>query len=160
MVVTNNARLGKLAKHLTTQAKVPHPYEFVHDHIGYNYRLPNLNAAMACAQMEILDKLIASKRSLAKKYKVLFAGAGIEYVDEPEGTFSNFWLNSILFRTSAQRDAFLEYSNERSVMTRPAWRLMNKLEMFKSQLSGDLTNAEDTANRLVNLPSSARQEDL
>jgi perosamine synthetase len=160
MVITNDKRIGKLAKHLTTQAKVPHPYEFVHDHIGYNYRLPNLNAAMACAQMEVLDKFIASKRALAEKYKTFFANTDIEYVDEPAGTFSNFWLNSILFRNSEQRDVFLQYSNSRSLMTRPVWCLMNKLAMFRNCLAGDLSEALAIESRLVNIPSSARQEDF
>jgi aminotransferase in exopolysaccharide biosynthesis len=160
MVVTNNERIGKLAKHLTTQARVTHPYEFVHDHVGYNYRLPNLNAAMACAQMEILDKFVASKRALAKKYKAFFANTEIEFIDEPSGTFSNFWLNSILLKDKEQRDAFLQFSNEKSVMTRPVWRLMNKLEMFKHCLAEELSVAVEIESRLVNLPSSARPEDL
>lgn len=160
MIVTNNERLGRLAKHLTTQAKVPHAYEFVHDRIGYNYRLPNLNAAMACAQMEVLDKLISSKRDLAKKYKAFFSSSEIEFVDEPEGASSNFWLNSILFSNPSTKEAFLHYSNEQSIMTRPAWRLMNKLEMFDGQPTGDLTEATAVEGRLVNLPSSARLEDL
>lgn len=160
MIITNNERIGKLAKHLTTQAKIPHPFEFVHDQIGYNYRLPNLNAAMACAQIEIMDKLIASKRALATQYRALFNGTEIEFVNEPKGALSNFWLNSILFQNQDQRDAFLEYSNAQSVMTRPAWRLMNKLEMFKNQISGDLADAEYIESRLVNLPSSARPDDF
>ena len=160
MIVTNDEKLGKLAKHLTTQAKVPHPYEFVHDQVGYNYRLPNLNAALACGQMEVLDRIIASKRSLAKKYKQFFANTEVHYVDEPSGTFSNFWLNSILFPNQTQRDAFLEHSNKNGVMVRPAWRLMNKLPMFRTCPSGDLTNAGDIEARLANLPSSARKQDL
>lgn len=158
VIITNDQKIAKLAKHLTTQAKVPHPWNFVHDQIGYNYRLPNLNAAMACAQMELLDKFILSKRELAKAYKIFFASSGIEFIDEPQGTKSNFWLNAVLFKDKSERDKFLEFSNERKVMARPAWTLMNKLSMFTNCLTDNLDNAFDIENRLVNLPSSVLAE--
>jgi perosamine synthetase len=153
-IVTNNERLAKLAKHLTTQAKIPHRWNFAHDQIGYNYRLPNLNAAMACAQMEVLDTFIDSKRQLALKYKALFEELGIPYAVEPTGSFSNYWLNAIFLKDENERDSFLNYSNDREVMTRPAWHLMVDLEMFRHCLRGDLSNARYIADRLVNLPSS------
>jgi perosamine synthetase len=156
MIVTNNERLGKLAKHLTTQAKVSHPWEFVHDQIGYNYRLPNLNAAMACAQMEQLDKFVGIKRNLADSYRKLCIDSDIKFVDEPAQSRSNFWLNSILLKDKEERDRFLKFTNDQNVMTRPAWTLMNKLVMFKNCMSGDLSNAMDIEARLVNIPSSVK----
>jgi perosamine synthetase len=156
MIVTNDEKLGKLAKHLTTQAKVPHAWEFVHDHIGYNYRLPNLNAAMACAQMEQLDAFVANKRDLAAQYSKLFEGTGIRFMKEPEHTFSNYWLNAILVKDRKERDEFLTYTNGKQVMTRPVWTLMNKLEMFKHCICENIDNAIDLENRLVNLPSSVQ----
>lgn len=156
VIVTNNEALAKLAKHLTTQAKVPHAWEFVHDQIGYNYRLPNLNAAMACAQMEVLDKFVQSKRALAGQYKELFNTLGFEFIQEPNNTYSNYWLNSILFRTSEERNEFLQYSNERQIMTRPVWNLMVDLKMFRHCIQEDLSNAREIAERLVNLPSSPK----
>lgn len=156
VIVTNNEQLGKLAKHLTTQAKVPHRWEFVHDHIGYNYRLPNLNAALACAQMEQLDTFIERKRTLSKAYADFFEKTAITFNTEPEGTFSNYWLNSILLKDRTERDSFLAFSNDRKVMTRPSWTLMNKLEMFKDCICENIDNAIDIENRLVNLPSSAK----
>ncbi|HEY0740064.1 MAG TPA: LegC family aminotransferase [Chryseosolibacter sp.] len=154
MVVTNDETLGKLGKHLTTQAKKPHAWEFVHDHVGYNYRLPNLNAAMACAQMEQLNAFLESKRTLATRYKAFFSTSGIRFIEQPSGSESNYWLNAILLDNKEQRDQFLAYTNERGVMTRPCWRLMHKLEMFSASFAGDLTTAEEIENRLVNIPSS------
>lgn len=156
MIVTNNEKLAQLAKHLTTQAKVPHRWEFVHDHIGYNYRLPNLNAAMACAQMELLTGFLESKRDLANKYRDFFTNLGIQFVAEPDGARSNFWLNGILLENRQERDEFLKHSNDRKVMTRPVWALMPDLKMFKNCIVADITNARAVSDRLVNLPSSAR----
>lgn len=156
VIVTNDERLGKLAKHLTTQAKVPHAWNFEHDAIGYNYRMPNVNAAMACAQMEMLDKFIASKRTLASKYATLCADLGIEFVTEPAHSYSNYWLCTILLRDQSERDAFLQYTNDRKVMTRPAWFLMTDLKMFQDCYRSDLTNAEAIVKQLVNVPSSPK----
>ncbi len=156
VIITNDEKLGKLAKHLTTQAKVPHKWDFVHDYVGYNYRLPNLNAALACAQMEKLDEFISNKRILAHQYKKLFEGSEIKFMSEPENSFSNYWLNSILLKNREERNAFLTFSNDKKVMTRPAWTLMNKLEMFKNCICENIDNAVDIENRLVNLPSSVK----
>ena len=156
VIVTSDPELGKLAKHLTTQAKVPHRWDFVHDHIGYNYRLPNLNAALACAQMEQLDAFIANKRETALKYKAFFAEKEIEFVDEQQESKSNFWLNAILLPNQEERDSFLTATNDNGVMTRPAWRLMHKLPMFENCIKTDLSVSEDIEARLVNIPSSVR----
>ncbi len=156
VIITNDEKLGKLAKHLTTQAKVPHKWEFVHDHIGYNYRLPNLNAALACAQMEKLEEFIAIKRDLAYQYQNLFEGSEIKFMVEPINTFSNYWLNAIILKNKEERDAFLAFTNDKKVMTRPVWALMNKLEMFKNCICEDISNAVFIEERLVNLPSSVR----
>jgi perosamine synthetase len=156
VVTTNNEKLGKLAKHLTTQAKLPHPWEFNHDQVGYNYRMPNLNAALACAQMEMLDQFIATKRDLAKQYKTLFDSLGLTFMEEPQNTYSNYWLNNVLFSDRKERDAFLEYSNQRKINTRPSWTLMNKLPMFSNSICGDLSNAQELEDRLVSLPSSVK----
>ena len=156
MIVTNNKEIGKLAKHLTTQAKLPHRWEFVHDYIGYNYRLPNLNAALACAQMEKLDEFISSKRNLSFHYEKLFEGSKIKFMKEPEFSSSNYWINCILLQDRHERDSFLNFTNENGIMTRPAWTLMNKLDMFKNYICENIENAIELENRLVNLPSSSK----
>jgi perosamine synthetase len=156
MLVTNDERLAKLAKHLTTQAKVPHPWEFVHDQIGYNYRLPNLNAALACAQMEMLDDFITVKRELAFHYDRLLTDLGLNFIREPENSKSNYWLNAVLFNDKNERDSFLQYSNGKKIMTRPAWTLMPDLIMFKNCIISDISNARYISERLVNLPSSVK----
>ena len=160
MLLFNDIELAEKAKHLTTQAKVPHPWEFVHDEIGYNYRMPNINAALGVAQLEQLPKFLESKRKLAKAYSEFFSTLFPEPVEkptflfEPENAKSNYWLNAILFENRKQRDEFLKFSNENGVMTRPAWELMNRLPVFQDAQCGDLTNAEWIAERLVNIPSS------
>ncbi|GAA4408763.1 LegC family aminotransferase [Nibrella viscosa] len=156
MVVTNDETLGKLAKHLTTQAKVPHKWAFDHDYIGYNYRLPNLNAAMACAQLEQLDGFIANKRELARLYEAFFATTSYPFIREPARSQSNYWLNAILLHDRRERDEFLEYTNSRGIMTRPAWTLLTKLPMFSHCLRDDMSVAEYIEDRLVNIPSSVR----
>lgn len=153
-IITDDADLAKLAKHLTTQAKVPHEWDFVHDHIGYNYRMPNINAALACAQMEQLDVFVNAKRTLANRYKEFFSDKEMEFVSEPHNSHSNYWLNAIILKDRIERDRFLSESNGKKIMTRPIWRLMNKLEMFKHCISENLDNSEYLENRLVNLPSS------
>ena len=158
MIITNDDELGKLAKHITTTAKVPHPWEFVHDMTGYNYRLPNVNAALGCAQMEQLPEILANKRETARLYQEFFAGLdGVTYIPEPKDCVSNYWLNVILFNDREARNGFLQQSNTSKVMTRPAWTLMNKLAMFSKAISGDLEISEDIESRLVNIPSSFRQ---
>jgi len=158
MIVTNDDELGKLAKHITTTAKVPHPWEFVHDMTGYNYRLPNVNAALGCAQMEKLPQILANKRETAWHYQEFFAGLdGVTYIPEPKDCVSNYWLNVILFNDREARNGFLQQSNTSKVMTRPAWTLMNKLAMFSKAISGDLEISEEIEACLVNIPSSVRK---
>jgi aminotransferase in exopolysaccharide biosynthesis len=156
MLITDNEELGKMAKHLSTQAKVPHPWNFEHDHIGYNYRLPNINAALAVAQMEQLDGFIKNKRELAMIYRDFFANSPWQFFTEPENSCSNYWLNAIFLRDREERDKFLEYTNGNKIMTRPAWTLMNKLPMFAKCICGDISNAIWIEDRLVNIPSSVR----
>ena len=154
MLLTDDLELGSHAKYLSTQAKVSHPWEYFHNEIGYNYRMPNLNAALGLAQMEQLDSLLVNKRNLAEKYRLFFKNAGIEFFSEPEYSQSNYWLNAILLKNRNERDEFLKFTNEQNVMTRPAWHLMPKLPMFNQCFRGDLTNAEWIEDRLVNIPSS------
>lgn len=156
-LVTNNESIAKLAKHLTTQAKVPHSWEFNHDHIGYNYRMPNLNAAMACAQLEQLPSFLINKRELANKYHNFFSNKSeIEFINEPKESSSNYWLNCILLNDINKKEMFLEMTNKNGVMTRPVWKLMNKLPMFSKCQNGGLSISESIENRLVNLPSSVQ----
>lgn len=156
MLLFKDEKLAQKAKHLTTQAKVPHPWEFVHDEIGYNYRMPNINAALGLAQLEQLPKFIESKRKIAKKYKEFFSTltSALAFFSEPTNSKSNYWLNTLILENREHRDSFLKYTNENGIMTRPAWELMNRLPMFKNAQTGDLTNSEWIADRLVNIPSS------
>ena len=155
-IVTNDEKLGKLAKHLSTTAKVAHPYEFKHDQVGYNYRMPNINAALACAQLEQLDHFISNKRELAELYITFFSNRKEFFVKEQPGTTANYWLNTILFTSGEDQQSFLKFSNGQQVMTRPIWQLMNKLPMYQSCLAGPLDNAEWLEERVVNVPSSFR----
>lgn len=160
MLLFNDEELAKRAKHLTTQAKIPHPWEFSHDEIGYNYRMPNINAALGLAQLEQLPTFLKSKRQTAEAYKTFFlaltsaSASALTFISEPPNAQSNYWLNCILLNNKEERDEFLKYSNENGVMTRPAWTLMNKLPMFKDAICGDLSNADYIEERLVNIPSS------
>jgi len=156
-IVTNDEALADHAKHLTTTAKVPHCWEFEHDEIGYNYRMPNLNAALACAQLKQLDRILADKRELAGAYREFFKTIDwAEYVDEPAECKSNFWLNAIILNDAQLRNQFLEISNASGIMTRPIWKLMNELEMYSHCQCGPLENSQWLESRVVNLPSSAR----
>jgi aminotransferase in exopolysaccharide biosynthesis len=157
MVLTNET-LGARAKHLTTTAKQPHPYEFVHDEIGFNYRLPNLNAALGCAQLEQIETFIQAKRQLAQRYADHLQDSPLQFVHEPEGCRSNFWLNAVMCESAEQRNALLESTNTHGVMTRPIWRLMNRLPTFNHCRHGDLGMAEWLEARIVNLPSSVPPE--
>ncbi len=156
VIVTDDQVLAKRAKHITTTAKIPHKYEYVHDEIAYNYRLPNLNAALLCAQMENLDLFLDNKRLLASEYGSFFDAASITFIREPNHARSNYWLQSLILRDKEEREAFLSYTNDHGVMTRPIWRLMNKLEMFKGCQCGDLSNALWLEDRVVNIPSGVR----
>lgn len=155
MLLFQDEELGNYAKHLTTQAKVPHRWAFVHDHIGYNYRMPNINAALGCAQLECIDKFLESKRATAAYYTDYFAGepGGIKFMVEPENTVSNYWLNAIMLPDREAQQEFLEYTNDNGVMTRPIWELMNRLPMFKDAQTDGLANTEFLADRIVNIPS-------
>jgi len=158
MILTDDRELGKLAKHITTTAKNPHPWEFVHDMVGYNYRLPNVNAALGCAQMEMLPQILESKRETARAYRDAIAVMdGVRFVTEPPDCLSNYWLNTVVFNSLEKKDAFLDYSNNNGVMTRPAWTLMYKLDMFRNAVRGVLPVAEELSGRLVNIPSSVRK---
>lgn len=156
MLLFQDAELGAYAKHLTTQAKVPHRWEFMHDHIGYNYRMPNINAALGCAQMENLDRFIENKRETAESYKTFFKNTPIQFFSEPEHCRSNYWLNAVVLPDKAARDEFLTYTNDHGVMTRPVWGLMNRQPMFASCETDDLENTYWFEERVVNIPSSVR----
>jgi aminotransferase in exopolysaccharide biosynthesis len=153
MVLTSET-LGTRAKHITTTAKQPHPYEYVHDEIGYNYRLPNLNAALGCAQLEQLEAFVANKRALAAQYAEHFHGSDLQFVTEPEACRSNYWLNAVVCDSREQRDHLLKSTNDAGVMTRPIWALMNRLPAYAHCRQGPLTQAEWLEARVVNLPSS------
>jgi aminotransferase in exopolysaccharide biosynthesis len=154
MVITDDEAVAKRVRHITTTAKVPHRWEFVHDEVGYNYRLTNVNAAIGVAQMERLDRYIESKRTIASKYAAFFANGRIRHIGEPEHCRSNYWLNAVLLPDRSERDAFLTFTNDHGVMTRPAWTLMNKLRMYAHCPSLPLHGAQWLEDRLVNLPSS------
>ena len=157
-ILTNNAELAKRAKHLTTTAKTPHPWEYLHDQVGYNYRLPNLNAALGCAQLEQLPDFIKKKRAIAETYRQAFESIkGIHFFTEMESVQSNYWLNALLLdeASSDQRDALLDLANRNGIMMRPAWKLMHQLPMFAQFPRMELSVAENIAKRLVNIPSSA-----
>ncbi len=154
MLLFNNETLAQHAKHITTQAKIPHPWEFAHDEIGYNYRMPNINAALGVAQMENLDDFITKKKELALAYKTFFDVKGINFFTEPKHCRSNYWLNIIILDNRKARNQFLEFSNAQKVMTRPIWTLMNKLSMFKDCQTDGLQNALWLEDRVVNIPSS------
>lgn len=157
ILLFQDEELGKLAKHLTTQAKVPHCWEFVHDHIGYNYRMPNINAAIGCAQMENLERYVENKRETAEKYKEFFSTIpDVTFFTEPANCRSNYWLNVLILKEKDIQQEFLEFTNSHGVMTRPVWELMNRLKMFKECETDDLTNTKWLADRIVNIPSSVR----
>lgn len=159
MVLTNET-LGTHAKHLTTTAKQPHPYEYVHDEIGYNYRLPNLNAALGCAQLEQLEAFVANKRELASRYASHLSGSDLKFFTEPEGCRSNYWLNAVICDSLEQRNALLKSTNAAGVMTRPIWALMHHLPSYSHCKKGGLNNAEWLEKMVVNLPSSVLPNSL
>lgn len=157
-LITNDEVLAKKAKHLSTQAKVPHRWAFMHDSIGYNFRLPNLNAALACAQLEQLDLFVENKRALAEEYDMFFRSKNIKFSTELPESIANYWLNVIWLENREERDEFLEYANSNGVMSRPVWELMHTLPMFKNAMKTDLSNSELIADRIVNIPSSFRKD--
>lgn len=156
--MANGSEMAARARHLSTQAKVPHPWAFNHDQIGFNYRMPNLNAALGCAQLEQLPRFIEKKRLLAQRYQLAFSSlAGIKIFQEADYATSNYWLNVLLLdeEYSKERDRLLELTHQQGIMTRPAWTLMHKLPMYKDCPRMDLSTAESLERRIINLPSSA-----
>jgi len=154
MIITNDSELAKRAKYITTTAKVPHPYEFVHDEIGYNYRMPNLNAALGCAQMERLNEILAIKTKLADQWGVFFDQNDVRFVRAIDENKANHWLNTLVLDSREERDNFLKFTNDNGVMTRPIWTLMSKLPMFKECQTDGLENSLWLEDRVVNIPSS------
>jgi aminotransferase in exopolysaccharide biosynthesis len=160
MIVTDDHALADRAKHLTTTAKVPHKWEFVHDEVGYNYRMPNLNAALGCAQMEKLPAMLRIKADIAARYRAFCAEHDLHFVDPIDGTTANFWLNAVQLTDRNARDTFLEYTNARGVMTRPIWALMSDLNAFADCQTDGLEASRWLADRIVNLPSSVPENEF
>ena len=157
-ILTNDAELARHAKHLTTTAKLPHAWEYRHDEIGYNYRMPNINAALGCAQLEQLPAMLAAKRELFQRYQAAFATvSGIRLMEEPAQCLSNYWLQTLVLDTkyADQRDTLLQATNDAGFMTRPAWILMHELVPFRECPRMDLAGAESLVQRLINIPSSS-----
>ncbi len=154
MIITDDETLAMRAKHITTTAKIPHPYEFEHDEVGYNYRLPNLNAALGCAQMERLAMILKVKQQIADLYRGFFDPMCVPMVSPLPGYKANNWLNAIVLNDKAERELFLAHTNKHGVMTRPIWRLMSELSMFKDCQRDDLENSRWLEDRVVNVPSS------
>ncbi|WCN14558.1 LegC family aminotransferase [Marinomonas mediterranea] len=156
ILLCNRVAMQERAKHITTTAKVAHSYEYYHDELAFNYRMPNLNAALGCAQIDSLQKIIADKREIASCYEAFFENSNLNFVSEPKYAKSNYWLNAVIFPNKVARDVFLNETNQNGIFTRPVWRLMNELPMFSQSLKGPLNNSEYIQDRLVNLPSSSR----
>lgn len=156
-IVSNDLELATKAKYLTTTAKVPHPYEYVHDELGYNFRMPNINAALICAQLEQLDFFLKKKRELALAYKSRFDHMGVNFRWELPNTQPNYWLMCVELENLEERNVFLKESNNSNVMTRPIWQLMNKLPMYKECQHDGLENSLYLEDRIVNIPSSVRK---
>jgi aminotransferase in exopolysaccharide biosynthesis len=149
-----NEELYLKGKHLSTTAKKPNDIHFVHDEVGFNYRLPNINAALGCAQLESINLFVTQKRQLAEEYAQLLKNSNLEFFKEPKNCRSNYWLNTIICHDESQRNELLNYMNSREIMTRPVWTPMNKLPMFKSSISDSLQNTLWLEERIVNIPSS------
>ncbi|NAY91648.1 LegC family aminotransferase [Muricauda sp. JGD-17] len=154
MIVTDDEALAKKAKHMTTTAKIPHAWEYDHDMSGYNYRLPNLNAALGSAQMELLPEYLSKKNKLARDYQNYFEDSEIDFFEFGEEGRPNHWLNAVVLDSLEERNKFLEETNSQGIMTRPVWKLMNRLEIFKKAQTGNLENAVWLEERIVNIPSS------
>lgn len=156
-IITNNEAIAKRAKHLSTQAKIPHRWDFAHDEIGYNYRMPNLNAALMCAQLEQLNNFVDNKRELSKIYQNYFIeNKFAHYISEIDQSKSNYWLNAILFENEIEKNKFLTYTNDNGIMTRPIWKLMNELNHFSNCPKSNLDNSKFLEERIVNITSSVR----
>lgn len=160
-IITNDEKLAKKAKHLTTTAKLKHPWKFEHDCIAYNYRMPNVNAALLCAQLENLDMFLSNKRQVAESYQSFFKDCQWAcFIPELEDARSNYWLNAILLSNPNERDAFLKMTNDAGIMTRPVWTLMNELPMFNDALCAEIPNALKLEKSIVNIPSSVRMVNI
>ena len=159
MILTNSKELAVNAKHLTTTAKIPHKWAFDHDAMGYNYRMPNLNAALGVAQMESLPYYITSKREIAVQYQAWGVEHGVQFVQETADSMANYWLNAVVTKDKTERDALLEATNTSGVMTRPAWIPMHRLKMNSAYLTGDMSNTNWLHERLVNVPSSVKADE-
>lgn len=155
ILLFNDAELAAKAKHLSVQAKIPHAWEYNHDQIGFNYRMPNINAAIGVAQLEELNSFLSQKRKLSELYMDFFQSMDIEFIKEPSYSQSNYWLNAILLKDKEERNNFLEFMNEQKIMTRPLWEPMHTLTIFKDAQCDKSTNSIYIAERLVNIPSSA-----
>lgn len=155
-IISNDLALGSRAKYLTTTAKRPHPYEFFHDEMGYNFRMPNLNAALACAQMEMLNTFLDDKRNLAQQYRQFFEAMGVNFRTETPETKANYWLMCVELNDKSERESFLKITNENGIMTRPIWTLSYRLPMYEHCFRDDQANAEFLEQRIVNIPSSVR----
>lgn len=155
-ILSTDEDIIKRARHLTTTAKIPHKWEFVHDHIGYNYRMPNINAAVGCAQMEVLPAYLQNKRELAGIYRDFFKSLDMDLFMEPPGCSSNYWLQALVLKDETQKQEFLEFTNAQGVMTRPIWRLMTSLDMYRTCQATRLETSLWFEQRVVNLPSSVR----
>lgn len=158
-IVTNNIELGNKAKFLTTTAKNPHRYEYYHGELGYNFRMPNLNAALACAQLENLNLFLKNKRELAHRYEAFFKENGVKFRTETKDTKANYWLMCVELENKKERDLFLESSNDAGVMTRPIWQLMHRLPMYKDCQTDNQENAKYLEEKIVNIPSSYRHNE-
>jgi perosamine synthetase len=156
-IITNDEELARKAKHLTTTAKLKHSWKFEHDCVGYNYRMPNLNAALLCAQLENLDRFLENKRQVAESYRSFFKESDwANFIVAPKYAASNYWLNAILLHNPGERDDFLKTTNDAGVMTRPVWTLMNQLSMYGEACCGRIENAVQLEKSIVNVPSSVR----
>jgi perosamine synthetase len=153
-IITNDIELARKAKHITTTAKTPHKWNYSHDLVGYNYRLPNINAALLLAQLEQIEKFCFNKRELATNYKKFFENLDINFFTEPPNSKSNYWLNALVMEGSDHKESFLKVTNNNGIMTRPIWTLMNNLEMYKNCQCGELINSIWLHERTVNIPSS------
>jgi perosamine synthetase len=156
MVITDDEAIANRVRYISTTAKTPHRWEFYHDEVGYNLRMPSVNAAIGLAQLEYLDTILANKRETANQYKQFFDSINMPFITEPKNAHSNYWLNAILFDTRDQRDAFLVYSNDNGVQTRPAWTLLHTLPPYRHCQHTETPNAQYFENCLVNIPSSVR----
>lgn len=153
-VITDDEKLGKRIKHLSTTAKIPHPYDFFHDEVGFNYRMPNLNAALGVSQLKKINSFINTKREIANYYLLHLQNEEVTFQVEPQGCISNYWLNTIICKNKDQKEKIIEYTNNHGVNTRPAWHPLNTLPMYKKCICGDLTITNWAAENIVNLPSS------